>query len=176
MTATYLGSLTIGAVLPGAVSLGLAGAAGINLAMPNLQDQLKSLLAVKPAPVSFAAQITTLQAMIKGIEASASLGLAPPSVAMQIAAIAKLVAALQAQLGSLTAQLAVIESFGNALAAGGVHAVAFEGQAAGFAAEVGALLGTAPVLSPTDAARGIALVTTSGATWTAMRSIFRVSA
>lgn len=175
MTVRYLGELTLGGVVPGAAMLSAAGTAGINAALPDLQSRLAGLLAFKPTPVSFTAQIATLKDMIAGIEATIAVGLPAPGVSTQLAAIAELVAALQSQVGALNAQLSVIANLQAALGAAGIHAYAYEGAAGSLAAELGGAVGSSPGISPADVAHALALVTTVPATWAAMSSLLRVA-
>jgi len=174
MTATYLGSLSIGGALPGGVAVGAAGATGINAALPTLLDQLAALAGFVPSPVSFTAQIAGLNAMITGLQASITLGLVPPSVDLQLAELAAMLAALQAQVASIELQLAIITDFAGLLAAAGVHAVAFEGVVGALGAEVAGVLAALPI-SQLDPAHAVVLATTVPATWAAMSQIFKVS-
>jgi hypothetical protein len=172
VTATYLGSLTIGGTMPGAAAVGVAGAAGINLVLPDLLAEIEALLAWAPTPITYAAQLSTLEAMITGIKASITAGVQPPSILGQIANVAALVASLQDQVASLEAQLAIIVSFQSALTAAGVHLVAYAGPVSSFGAEVqGRLL--AAGIPPADACNAIAFLTTVPATWAALATILK---
>lgn len=175
MTVSYLGSLSIGGVLPGAVGVAVAGQAGINAALPDLQGQLDGLLSFSPTPIDLTAQIATAQAIIAGIQASITLGVAPPSLEVQLAGIQALVATLQATLGTMNAQLAVITSFQSALSAAGVHLYRYTGQTADLGPELTTeLSGGAPGGSPTDEANALVVLTTDSATWAALSEIFEV--
>jgi hypothetical protein len=174
MTATYLGSLTLGGALPGGVLVGAAGVAGINGALPTLLDQLTALTAFAPTPVSFSAQIAGLNAMITGLQLSITAGLVPPSVDLQLAELAAMLAALQAQISSIQLQLEIVTDFQSALGAAGVHAVAFEGVVGALAGDVGSVLAAVPI-SPIDTAHAVVLVTTVPATWAAMAQLFKVA-
>lgn len=175
MTTTYLGSLSIGGVMPGANAIGIAGAAGINSALPNLASQLASLLAFTPQPVNFAAQISQLQTMITAIQLGVTLGLQPPSIASQLAAIAAMIAGLQAQISGLNAQLELIADFQGLLAAAGVHAYAFTGPVGNLSGELGARVDTTPGISGGDAGNALVLLTTTPATWAALSQIVQVT-
>lgn len=175
MTTQHLGELTLGGTMPGASAAGIAGVAGINAALPTLQDQLASLLSFAPTPVSFAAQITGLQAMITGLQASITLGLVPPSLSTQLAALAAMIAALQLQISGINAQLTIIADFQNALGAAGVHAIAFQGAVSDFGGELAGRLSTVPGLAPGDPSNALVLLTTVPATWAAMAQVLKVS-
>lgn len=173
MTATYLGSLTVGGTMPGAAAVGVAGAASINLVMPDLLAQIESLTSWSPTPISLDVQLQTLANMTAGINAQIALGVPPPSILGQIEAINALIASLQLQVAELDAQLAIITSFQAALEAAGVHLVAYDGPAGSFGVEVQGELNTAPGLAPSDACNAIAFLTTSPATWAALASILK---
>lgn len=175
MTTTYLGSLTLGAALPGGAAVAAAATGGINAALPTLTDRLTALLAFSPTPVDFASRIAMLEAMIAGLKASMTLGLTPPSVVGQLADIAALIASLRAQIAGLQAHLAISMALQSAFGAAGVHALAFEGPAASFGPEVMARLAEVPGISPADHAHAIALLTTVPATWAAMAQLFKVA-
>lgn len=173
MTATYLGSVTIGGSMPGAAVVGVAGAAGINSVLPDLMAQVASLLSWTPAPISIAVQISTLQGMITALNAQVTAGLPPPSILGQIASIAAMIAGLQSQIASLELQLSIIGDFQASLAAAGVHLVAFEGPVSAFGAEVQARLASAPGIGPLDPCNAITLLTTVPATWAALATILK---
>ena len=175
MTATYLGSLTIGGTMPGAAAVGVAGAAGINSVLPDLLAEIEALLAWAPTPITFDAQLATLEAMITGINASITLGVPPPSILGQIANVAALVASLQGQVASLEAQLSIITAFQASLAAAGVHLVAYAGPVSSFGVEVQARLAAAPGLSPSDVCNALAFLTTVPATWAALATILKTT-
>jgi hypothetical protein len=175
VTATYLGSVTIGGSMPGAAAVGIAGAAGINTLLPDLLAQIASLLSWTPTPISLTAQLSTLQSMIAGINAQITLGVPPPSLASQLAALAALIASLQGQVASLTAQLSIITAFQGSLASAGVHLVAFEGPVSSFGGDVTARLSSVPGLGPLDACHAISLLTTVPATWVALGKILKVT-
>ncbi len=175
MTARYLGSLSIGDCIPGAAAVAAAGSAGISAVLPTLNEQLAGLLAYQPTTINFAASIAQLETMISALKASIVLGVTPPSLATQLAEIAAKVASLQADIGGIQAQLSIVTAFQSALGAAGVHAVAFDGLAGNFGADVGAVVATAPGVGPTDRAHGITLLTTVPATWALLATIFRVS-
>jgi hypothetical protein len=175
VTATYLGSVTIGGCMPGAVAVGAAGATGINATLPDLMAQLAGLLSWTPAPISLSVQIATLKAMITAIEAQIALQVPAPSLAMQLLKIQALIAELQGKIGGLELHLELIADFQTALGAAGVHLVAFEGELAAFGPEVGARLASVPGVGPLDGCNAVTLLTTVPETWAALASIFKVT-
>jgi len=162
MALDYLGSLTIGATIPGPV-------AALSLAVPDLQARLDALAAFAPADVSLSAQLTLATDILANINTSISLGISPPSIAAQISAVAALIAGLEADLLAI---VAVTDLFATA----GVHAYAYSGRAdalgAAFSAE---LSGGFPGGSGADTTNALLLATTIGATWTAMGGVFKVT-
>lgn len=162
MTVTYVGELSIGAAVPGAVT-------ALNLALPDLQARLASLVAFLPVNVDFAAQLVLAQQIVTSIQASITLGITPPSIAFQIAAVAALIAELEASVSA-------IADFTDLLAAAGLHVYAYAGDTDQLGTEMDTeLAGGVPGGGPTDAANALILITTVGATWTAMGGVFQVS-
>lgn len=175
MTTTYLGSLTVGGVMPGAAAVGVAGAAGIGAVLPDLTSRLASLLAWSPTPITLAAQIGQLEAMIGALQAQLTLGVAPPSLATQLANLAAIVAGLEAQIAGVNVQLDIITDFQALLGAAGIHALAFAGLAGALGSELDARLASVPGLGPGDTANALVLLTTVPATWTALAQLLKVT-
>lgn len=177
MTVTYVGELSIGEAVPGAAAAGVAGVAGINAALPDIQARIDSLLAFSPAAVDFAAQLALANQIVTSITAAIAGGLTPPSIATQLAEIAALLAALQAAAVSINAQLTIITDFQALLTSAGVHAYAFAGDVEDLGNELDAELaaGLPGGGGPTEDVDALVLVTNVGATWTAMSQIFQVS-
>lgn len=174
MTARYIGSLTIGGALPGMSALVTAGLGGISLVLPELQSRLDSLLSWRPSPITIPAQIQQLQSMIAGLQLQLSLGVAPPSMTMQLAELAKLTAELHASISQLTAQQTVLLEAQQLMATAGVHAVAFSGRADRLGLEVGGAIEGAPGISPADATQAITLATTTPAVFAALSQLVKV--
>ena len=173
---TYLGSLSIGAAVPGAAALAAAGQAGINLALPDIQARLAALVQFTPQPVDFQAQLILAQQIVASIEAAIALGLAPPSIDAQLAIVAALVAELEAAIANVHAQLTIIVDIAALLGTAGVHAYAYSGRADDLGGEFAAeLVGGFPGGGPTDSTNALLLATTSGATWTAMQGVFKTT-
>jgi hypothetical protein len=176
MTVTYVGSLSIGDLVPGAAAAAVAGAAGINAALPDIQARIAALASFSPAPVDFAAQLALAQQMVASITASISLGLPVPSIAAQIAIVAAQIAALEASVLAINANLTIVTDFQDLLTAAGIHVYAFDGQVQDLGNELDTeLSGGVPGGSPTDASNALVMVTTVSATWTAISQVFKVA-
>lgn len=173
---TPVGELSIGQAMPGAAAVGVAGAAGINLALPDIQARLAALLAFTPGEVNFAAQLTLALQTVASIQATIAAGIVPPSISFQLAAVAALVAELEAALVTITAQLTIIADFQALLTNAGMHVYAYSGQVDDFGDELDAEIGAGlPGGSgPTESVDGLVLVTNVGATWTALSQIMQV--
>jgi hypothetical protein len=180
MTATYVGSLSLDAEIPGASLAAAAGAGGINAAFPDLAARLAALtaqiaaLATLPPLPSFPDMLAKAEALVAALTvAIATPGLPPPpSIASSIAALAATVADLTAMTAALNVQLNVITSFQSLLAASGVEVIAFDGDVSAFAAEVSTVL-TSHI--PSGHCNALVLATVNGATWTAMSTVFKVT-
>lgn len=156
---TYLGSLSLGAVIPG---LGVALAS----ALPRIQLQLDAALAAQAqltiTPPTIAANISAAATLLAGLQAAAALGVQVPSASLQLSILASLIAALNLELGAL----------GFDLSAPGIHAYAFDGESQALAAE---LPDSFPGGAPTTHANALVLVTTVGSTWVAMGAVLKTS-
>lgn len=180
MTATYVGSLSIGASIPAAALTATAGAGGINAAFPDVADRLAALeaqiiaLGTLPPLPSFADMLVRANALVTSITiAIATPGLPPPpSIASSIAALTALVADLTTMTATLNAQLSVIVAFQALLANAGVEVIAFNGDVSLFASQVGAAL-TAHI--PSGHCDAIVLATVNSGTWSAMSTVFKVT-
>lgn len=175
MTVRYLGSVTLGASLPGAAAVSVAGAAGINSVLPDLLAQLASLLAWKPEPIDLSVQLSTLQSMIASINAQVALNVPAPSLARQLETLATMIAALQGKIAALELQLEVIGQFEATLGAAGVHLLAFEGAVSAHGPQMAARLASVPGLGPLDVCHALTLLTTVPATWAALASILKTT-
>lgn len=175
MSARYLGSVTIGAALPGASVLASAGVSGIKMALPDLQSRLAALLGWSPQPITFAAQIEQLNLMLGALQQSITLGVQPPSLAVQLANIASLVAGLQASIASLNTQLQLIQQVQSVLAMAGLHLVAFDGRADALGSEVGGVLGGVSGVAPGDIMHAVLMATTSPAVFQALSQLVKVN-
>lgn len=174
MTATYVGSLTVGECIPVAVSarakldgaVALAGSlraaldAALAIELPSLQARLEGLLALQASlnvtPPSLGASLEAAIKLVGALEASLELGL--PGVDFQLAAVAALIAQLQVDLGSLQAHASLsaaaeleIEAFLDfsaqllvQLGQPGVHLYTVTGDASDAGPDLAAVLGSGP--------------------------------
>lgn len=164
MTVTYLGSLSVGATIPG-VNAALA------VANADLDSKIAALasFSVSLEPPSIAAQISLTQSILADLNAMATLGISPPSLSVQFASVLAL-------LATLNAQLLVLQALATNLAAAGVHAYTYAGAANALGGEFSAeLAGGFPGGAPTDATNALLLATTIPATWAAIAQVFKVT-
>lgn len=175
MTATYLGALTLGAALPGLPVVSAAAAAGISAALPDLLERIASLKAFAPAPVSFSAQLTLAKQVVASIEQSIALGISPPSITAQIAAVTGLITQLLASVSQVNAQLSIVQEFTQLFASAGIHAFVYEGAVGDLPGELAGALDAVPGLATGDSAHAAVLLTTSGTTWSALGRVVRVT-
>lgn len=160
----YLGNLTIGECAPGAFTALLSAEADLNARVKALAD-----FAVTVVPPSLEADIALCLEMIAMLRLNITLGIQPPSIALQFQLVVDLVAAL-------TLQLELILELMNAMSTAGVHLYHYSGQVGDFGSELTTALasGLGGGGSPSDACQAIVLATTLGATWLAMSKIFKV--
>lgn len=181
MTTVYVGSLSIGATMPAATAAVTAGADGISAAFPDLAARLAALedevarLATLPPLPSFADMLAKAEALVAAITlAMATPGLpSPPSIASAIATLEALLAALTVTVGDLTAKASLIAALRGHLAAAGVHVIAYDGDLSALGADIQSAV-TSHV-GASGHANALALVTTVGATWTDMSTVFKVT-
>jgi hypothetical protein len=167
---TNLGSITVGEVLPGAVSISVAGQLGINSALPDIVARLAALQAWSPQPVSFAASLALAQATLAGILLAIELDLPVPDISAQIAIIAALIAALESIVNLVNQQLEFIVAFGAIFAESGVAAYRYDGAPQDLGSEFSTEL--AGMATPGNA---LVLVASTPAAWSAMSALMKVN-
>jgi hypothetical protein len=176
MTIFYLGSLSVGGAVPGCDAAVSAGISGIGSALDDLVAQLGMLTAYVPTPISFATQLTQAEAMVTALGAAISLGLPPPDITAQIAALASKIAGLTAQIAGITANLTVLTDLQAPLTAAGVHGYGFDGAVNALGGELASeLSGGAPGGAPSDHGNAVVFLTTIPGTWAAMGEVFKVT-
>lgn len=162
MALTYLGSVTVGDMLPS-----LDAAIGISL--PELEIKLSAMLAaaieLNLHPPTIAASLSLALQLVAEIQASISIGIELPSLSLQLSFIASFVAALNLQIGIL---LAFQASMGTA----GVHAYAWDGEAASLGPAVPTSF---PGGAPTDHTNALLMVTAVPAAWAAIAALMKTS-
>lgn len=169
MSLVSVGSLSLAVAVPGAAGAAVAGAAGINAALPDIEARIAALASFAPSPGDFSADISLANNIIADANLAISVGLTPPSLSAQIAIIAALVADLEAAVVSINANLTIVTDLISLLAAAGVDAYAWDGANDAFGPALTTALGAG-----TAHCSGLVLKTTSGATWTAMSTLFKV--
>lgn len=168
---TDLGSLTLGAVVPAAAEAAVAIDVTADIAAPDVSAQLTALASFTPvAELSLAAQLEIAQAIVANIQQAITLGITPPSLTLQAEIAAGITADLTAKLGTIEAQVAIAAALQALLATGGVRLLRYSGAQNAFGAELAAALGPDP-----SSCNALVLLTTSGATWTAMQGVFKTS-
>lgn len=180
MTAVYVGALTIGAAVPAAGVAATAGSAGIAAALPDLEGRIAQLQAavaglsvpLPPNLADMAARATFNLGAVQLALATPGLPLSLPDLTAAAVALLALVDALLGTVTDLGVKLALIADFQTLLATAGVHVVAYDGAIGSLGTELQAAV-AGPI--PSGHANALALVTTSGATWSAMAQVFKVT-
>jgi hypothetical protein len=168
---TDLGSMTIAAIVPAAADATAAIDVSTGIAAPDVSAQLTALASFTPsASLSLADQLTIAQSIVTNIQAAITAGITPPSLSLQAAVAAEIITALQAKLATIEAQVDFSVALQALLATGSVRLLVFSGDQDDFGAELATELG-----APTTICNALVLLTTSGASWTAMQGVFRTS-
>ncbi len=177
MSVVYVGSLTLGGCLPGALSATAAGDAAIALSLPQLQARIDALIetaaSLTVSPPTFGATVIAVAQLAAGLELAGEL----PSISLQLTALATLIAALEAEAASLSAQASILVGLNLLLGTAGVHMYTGVGRAGDFAGGLGALTsGSGFGGSGAGAASGaIVLAATSSAARIALGTFVGVS-
>lgn len=170
MTITALGSMSVGAAVPGAAAAVTAGISGINGALPDILARIAALQAFAPTPVDFTAQLALAQGTLGSVQAAITAGLPVPDIAAQIAIVAAIVADLLAQVAAVNVQLDALVALQAPLAVAGVGAYVFDGQLGSLGGELAAEIGTG-----TAHANALVLVTTESTAWAGLSAIVKVT-
>lgn len=168
----YVGGLTIGEVVPIALTAQGAIDASVGLALPELQAKLSGLLAIQ-ANVSLqlptiAGSISALLSLAAALQAALSVG--APSVAIDVSGIAKIAAQIAVDIGSLQAQLDIAVDLGLKLGGGSVHAYHATGQA------IDIIPVGIPGVGDTTEVNALILVAATSADWAAVQAVFKTEA
>jgi hypothetical protein len=168
---TDLGSLTLAVIAPGAAVAAAAAVTVSGLAAPEVQAQLDALADFSPsAQLSFLDQIAQCEAIITGLQAMIAAGITPPSLSAQVTITLNIVASLQVSLAAIQAQLDIAVGIQDLLAEGSVRLFTYSGPQDDFGGELAAELG-----APTTSVNALVLLTSNGASWTAMQGLFKTS-
>jgi hypothetical protein len=175
MSHEYLGSLTLGACVPTALTASGQLILALNLALPQLQAKLAGLLKISMA---LTIKIPSLDALIAAltnvvVQITALLNSPPPSIGLSLSVVAALIAQIQLDLGGIQGQLALALALQLVLGTPGIEAYKYEGIAGNFTSEMaseftsGLRIGGGPYL-PIYA---ITLVATDGGAIAAMQKV-----
>lgn len=168
MTIVSLGSLSVGAAVPGMSASITAGLGGINAALPDLLGELIALQAIVPTPPSMAAQLVLAQQLVSSLEAGLHTpGFPIPDITANLAAV---IAALAAKIGAMQAQLAILTGLTAPLGQAGVSAWAYDGAIGSLGGELSAAVGGGGTH-----ANALALVATDPAAWSALSVVMKVT-
>lgn len=167
---TPLGSITLGAAVPIAVTAQAAVDAAVGVSLPSVQAQIAGALAAQVAltvtPPSVQGQLDLALDMVAALQASISL----PVVSVQLAGLATLLASLNAQLASLNVQVAFSASLSVLLGTAGLHAYRYDGLAGG----LGEFQNVVPGGNPSMPFTGLLVGATTPETLAAMQQVFGI--
>jgi hypothetical protein len=173
MSLVPLGSLSLAVAVPGAATANAALDVAIGIAAPNVSAQITAAASFTPQVSLGLDQLLAIaEAILSNIEAA--IAAIPPIPVLSLQAQVDLAAAikldLDAMLLTIQAQLAIQLQIASILATAGVVAYAWDGPNNALGSALAVELGGAPTHS-----NAIILYTTSGVTWTAMSSLFKVT-
>jgi hypothetical protein len=168
-----LGSLSLGVAVPGAASANAALDIACGIAAPNVSAQITALGSFSPSvSLSFGDQISLAEQIIANLEAA--IAAIPPIPTLDLSAQVTLALAIKADLevllATIQAQVAIQVQIASLLATAGVAGYAWDGAKNALGAAISTALGPA-----TTHSNALLLLTTSGTTWTAMSSLFKVT-
>jgi hypothetical protein len=130
---SLVGTLSVGQVVPVAVDAIAqlnASIGAVRLKVNgDLQAKLKLAAALTVTPPQFAVNISAVSKLTGQLQAALSGGIVPPGVTVGLSSITKISGQLTAYLGSLAAQVSAAASITSLLAAAGIDAYSFGGQA-----------------------------------------------
>jgi hypothetical protein len=173
MSLVALGSMSIAVAVPAAAEANAALDVAIGIAAPNVTAQITAAASFTPSlSLSFLDMIALAEQIIANIEAA--IAAIPPIPVLDLDAQVNLAlsvkADLEAMLLTVNAQLTIQLAIASLLATGGVVAYAWDGPNDALGPALTTALGGA-----TTQSYAVILYTTSGVTWTAMSSFFKVT-
>lgn len=171
MSFAYLGGLSVGQIVPLALTAKANLDGALSVTLPEIQAKLDGALLAKvrltASPPSLAASLSTAQSLVANLQAAIAAGL--PNASLSITGLLAIIAELEATLGSMQARAAFSASFGVALGGAGVHLYRFEGAA-------NQLVPGGVAGYPVDAAaKALVLVTLDSGAWSAVQTMFKTS-
>ena len=166
---TSLGSASLAVLVPGAAAEAARLVAACGIAAPNVEGQLSAIGTFTPqVQMSYPQQLAIAQQIVSQLQALIAAGLEPPDFTAQVVLAGQVHASLYALLSAVQGYLSA--SIGSLLATAGVSGYVFDGPKNTFGGELATALGAG-----TESAHAIVLLTSAGATWTAMQSLFKTS-
>lgn len=173
MSLVALGSSTMAVAVPGAASANAALLVACDIAAPNVSGQITAVASFSPSlSVDLDAQLDLAADCSANISAAIAAVPPIPVVALdaQVAMALSVKADLEAMLATIQAKLALQVQIAGLLAAGSIEGYAWDGRKEDLGAAVTAALG-----SDATHSNAILLLTTNGASWTAMQGMFKTS-
>lgn len=173
MALVSLGSLSLGVAVPGAASANAALDIACGIAAPNVSAQITAVGNFSPSvSLSFADQIALANQIIANLEAA--IAAIPPIPTLSLQAQVDLALAIKADLevllATIQAQVAIQVQIASLLATAGVSGYAWDGAKNALGGAISTALGPA-----TTHSNAIVLLTTVGASWTAMQALFKTT-
>lgn len=169
MTVSYQGSLSLGQVVPMALTAQATLDASLNAVLPDLKARIAGLLelSVRPPPA-----LADLIAAARDTIAALQALVADPLP--DVSAIAQALADLQASLGQIEAGLAFSLQLGGMLSTPGIYYYAYAGQAGALGGELSATLsaGLPGGGGPNEQVAGVILLARDGGAISALQSFF----
>jgi len=159
MSLVYLGSLSLGQVIPG---LGVALASAVPRINAELAVQNATVAQLQVVPPTITGALSAANSIVAGINAAIALGVQVPSLSVQVNAALALIAALNIELGALAFDMS----------APGIHAYAYAGDSQGLGP---ALPSSFPGGAPTTPCNALVLATTIGSTWVSLGAALKTS-
>jgi hypothetical protein len=171
MGMTDLGSLSVGGIVPAAVSASAAIKIACGIAAPNVSAQISAMVGFTPKlAFSFADQLSVALQIVNDLQIAIAVGLPALSLSAQVSLGVSVSATLNANLTLIQAQLDVSLALDLELAAAGVRLLTYAGAQNAMGSALTTALG-----SDATAVNGLVLVATSPAAWAAMQTVFKTS-
>lgn len=163
MTTTYVGGMTIGEEIPGAVEAVVAAVGDVQARLDAIVDFGAAIIVIPP---SIEADLEVAASIIANLQ----LAIEPPSIALQAQILADVMAALAAQLSAFAALMGLF-------ATAGIHVWHYNGRADTLGAEMTTELSGGVPGGGGGAAdiNALIIATELSATWTAMQGVFKTA-
>jgi hypothetical protein len=167
MTTTFVGDMSIEAVIPGPLALVLAAQAELDA---KLAAMIAFSLKLGLPALSITAQLDIAASITASLQAALEIGIVPPQIDAQLEIVLAVIAQLNVQLEIFITLLGL-------MAAAGLYVYAVDSTASGVGGELTTTLagGLPGGSGPGAHVNALVLVTELGATWTAMGEVFKTS-